>query len=509
MPQIDATAADASESRPNARLRPLAWWWLAASCLAYATLELVPGRFMAVDEVFYKAAGRNWAMTGHFAAPEIVGFLGRTPSQVFFAQPPLYPFLFGLYTRLVGFGPRLNILFDVLIHIALAWSVLALGRYVFRLSATAAAVAGMLVLPLGYPGRSDELAMIFIFWAAIALCALPRRWAAPVGGALIGVSLATSLSAIVFLAPLLALEWWRHVEPHRRAREAGTLMTAALLMLLACVAPILAPHPEAIWQLLRHGSTQSGTLSTLRHNPGGLAGSLARGWSLYRFGLGNGVGIDLAAALVFGAAAWALGATQRAAGLDRFAVGAAVSGLLFLLFPGHFYFWYIAAWLLVAAVALAEQGKRRALRAIGLALWLLASLAFVRQQVMLWTLPAQQSLSASVKRVRQEIPSGVTVVTSEYWSALADRDCVIDAVSGHPQPEVVEYLALSGNGSGQPGQPAQFNNRAWQHPGARIVGDDLNPRAQHLLGIRLARSGYGFGAYVVENPPLAAMQCQR
>jgi hypothetical protein len=74
--------------------RSTAFICLSFLCLVFAAAELIPGRFAVTDEVFYKAAGRNWAMTGHFAAPEIVGRLTQGPplTEIDFAQPPLYSF---------------------------------------------------------------------------------------------------------------------------------------------------------------------------------------------------------------------------------------------------------------------------------------------------------------------------------------------------------------------------------------------------------------------------------
>src|SRR5258708_20764181 len=77
---------------------------LALSAL-YCLAELVPGRFAVTDEVFFKAAGRNWAATGRFAAPEMKGYFSNVlvppATEVFFAYPPLYTFLFGVYTMIV------------------------------------------------------------------------------------------------------------------------------------------------------------------------------------------------------------------------------------------------------------------------------------------------------------------------------------------------------------------------------------------------------------------------
>jgi hypothetical protein len=55
----------------------------------YCLVELVLGRFAVSDEVFFKAAGRNWAATGRFAAPELKGYFSNVlvppATEVFFA----------------------------------------------------------------------------------------------------------------------------------------------------------------------------------------------------------------------------------------------------------------------------------------------------------------------------------------------------------------------------------------------------------------------------------------
>jgi hypothetical protein len=171
---------------------------------------MVPGRFTATDEVFYKAAGRNWAMTGHFAAPEIVGRLAKGPSlaDVYFAQPPPYTFFFGVYTKLAGFGPRQCIFYDVLIHLLLVWTAVVAARIVFKLSWMASLFCGALFFPLGTVGRSDELAIVFALWAAVAFrAAIPKRWSVVIGGVFLGLVCATSLSAFVFLGPVVVWEF--------------------------------------------------------------------------------------------------------------------------------------------------------------------------------------------------------------------------------------------------------------------------------------------------------------
>src|SRR5271154_68695 len=111
---------------------------LAISFASYVLLGVLQGRFAVTDEVVFKSAGRNWASTGSFSAPELPGFLqglnqGPPVTEIYLAQPPGYTFLFGLFTRLVGFGPQQCILYDALIHILLAFTTGATALIVMKL----------------------------------------------------------------------------------------------------------------------------------------------------------------------------------------------------------------------------------------------------------------------------------------------------------------------------------------------------------------------------------------
>ena len=85
---------------------------LAIAISIYLLDLLIFGRFPSIDETFFKSAGREWAQSGRFAAPEIRGFLGLSPpvETVWFAQLPVYTFLFGLLTAVFGFGPTLCVM---------------------------------------------------------------------------------------------------------------------------------------------------------------------------------------------------------------------------------------------------------------------------------------------------------------------------------------------------------------------------------------------------------------
>src|SRR5687768_9667332 len=134
---------------------------LLAILTLYIAATIAIGRFTTTDEIAFKAAGREWAESGRFAAPELSGFGGFEPpaEEIWLAHLPVYTFVFGLFVKLAGFGAMQTIAFDAVIHASLAALTFALCRRMApAVSPCAALTAAILVLPLGMPGRADELA---------------------------------------------------------------------------------------------------------------------------------------------------------------------------------------------------------------------------------------------------------------------------------------------------------------------------------------------------------------
>lgn len=484
---------------------------LAALSVLYVVAELVPGRFIGTDEVFFKAAGRNWAATGHFAAPEITGRLQGGPplNEIYFAQPPLYTFVFGVYTKLAGFGPRRCIFFDTLIHLLLVWSAVFCAKEIFALPCNLAALCGILFLPLGTAGRPDELAIVFGFVAAVAL--RPSRF---LGGVLLGLCAATSLSAIVFLGPLVLWEFLFVREPTSRgSRSLLIVFMGAISSVALCVLPILLRYPSAYQQLLVHAGVQSRVLGAItgvatargKYAPSFTAEFL-RPWRIAST-YGFGYVFLILGIFAFAFASRAAGAKGTAARQDRFVAAGILLALLAVVFPGKFfYLWYFSAWLLIASVALAANVlkqlsplRRASLLSLAVSAWLIGAFPYVRERAILWALPRDQSLTANLANVRRVVPPGARVLTTDFWWALADRDLVYDAMFSSPPTEELNYVVLSGNGSGVPGIPLVPNPALFRAAEFRLVRDDLNLSRPALLGVPLSRSAYGFGAFILRR----------
>lgn len=492
----------------NRRLLPLLL--LALLGVLYCILTMRFGRFAASDEVFFKAAGRYWAATGHFAAPELVGRLSEGPplTEIYFAQPPLYTFLFGPYVKVAGFSAVSCISYDMIIHLLLMWCAVLFARTVYGLGWNWAALCGALLLTIGTVGRPDELGIVFAMLAATAFRSqLPKRLGVSLGGALLGLCICTSLGAFLFLGPLALLElFWTQHNFAGRMGNCGWATVSCLAVVVFCVFPILRAHPAAYKQMIEHTGEQSILLSALTGEARNSSLGLIASWAI-AFKYGYAYFFWIGGMLLFSALCWCLDGHKPEQRIIYWRVGLLFASLagIFLIVPGKYpYLLFQGCWLLIACVALAARladslpsWHWRLLLAFGCGVWLLASWPAARWTWILWQLPEDQSLRASTERVRAEVPPGVGVMTTDYWWDLADRDNVYDLVFSDPGIQSVDYIVLSGNGSGEPGVPADF--RAKYKPGFAPVSDHLNRERPHIGGIYLSRSAYGFGAYILHK----------
>ena len=470
----------------------------------YCIAELVPGRFAVTDEVYFKAAGRNWAATGRFAAPELKGGTSIVPplDEVFFPYPPLYPFLFGVYTKAVGFSPRSCILYDLAIHLLLVWCGVWVARLVYGVPMSVAVLCGAFLLPLGTVGRPDELGIVFALGAALALRReVPLKFAFPIGGALLGLCCATSPGAGLFLGSLVGWEFTlRDRSYSRKLRNLVIVALIALAVLAVCLAPILVPHPLAYRQLIRVGvgQTVAGNASTPYHSA--RRGTFVQNW------------IDalqvllIASSLIFALWCWWLDHQRESASYSRFVAAVCSLLLVIILMPGKCtYFWFLQSWLLIACVALGWRisqfvppSRWRPPLAFAVLVWLLAAMPYFRLKEILWSLPADQSLTINTKRVRDEVPANAGVLTTEYWWALAGRNPVYDTIFSNPGADAFDYIALSGNTSGKIGVPlaplVPLGDSKWQN-----TDDHLRSVPPTFFGFRFSRSAYGFGPYILKK----------
>lgn len=529
---------------PTSRLRHAGAWTRAVFWFASAGYLIVVawvGRFPNWDETFYKAAGRAWALRGTFAAPEIIGRLPFEPpiDKIFAAYPPLYPFAFGVWTKLFGFGWRQVALFDACIHVGLA---LMTARFVVCLAPTLPSVvryaAALLILvPCGTAtiGRPDELAMIFML---VAVCLYrERRTSLGIVGAGVawGLCAATSVGAAALLglacAPVLLTQsngtdvGSARLNAARWLKDAAVLATAAALTFGLCWLPILLAEPRAWHQFVDHVSGDV-------RPPGGYLDQVKSTLIYGKFTL-----FPLAGSMIALACAWTI-RTRAERRVARSTETAAVHGsapirslqlaawsvvpvaaVFFSLVtrPWKFtYAWFCGPILIaVACVVLASTwraGKVRAMAIAASGLVLvgsvtLAAVPWALETISLVTAPPDQGWAAAERVLRDVVPDGATVLAIEHWSVLAGRcEVVYDAkFCGDDRIDHVNWIVFSGFRSGAPGRRGRMRD-AWEIALQRdfvLVHDSLLRERFKLFGHPISNSSWGLGPMVFKREQVA------
>lgn len=475
---------------------------LIAGTVAYTALGLGLGRFMTFDEVYFKSPGRNWAAEGRFAAPEVWNFwhLHDPPVQdIWFTYPPLYPFLFGLWVKAVGFGWRSCVGFDLVIQDLLAlatWLLARRGLADRNGRSPGAELLGLATLPVSFAGvgRPDVLATAL----GTAALALVRGREGPGGtvlgaGALLGLCAGASpgagglLGLLVVAQIVTARPGWA-----RGLVAVGTLGAASLAVFSLVLAPILVPRPDALTQFLE--------LSRRVAHLEGDHLQFALRWGKWEMAA-------LACLLAGGHWAWWRAGAGRRAWLRDWSMVLCGAVLVLGWVPKeHYYIRFLMPWALVQngwALARDRGTTTRADRAvIGSALAagiLLGARPWLVSLLLMASLPAQQRPEPMARRLRERVPSGSVVVAHEHWWFLADRCRVYDPTGAELEDSgEIDYIIFSGNGIGGLAPPRP--SAVLKPPLSDVaetefipIENTLNHTPLTVFGARLTRSAYGFG----------------
>jgi hypothetical protein len=508
-------------------------WWLGSLFLlgvcGYLALLMTVGRFPFVDEIYYKAAGREWAVSGHFRSPECAGFIevaleyagysaaeskaaaadhANVPvDEVFATYPPLYPFLFGLFVKTFGFSWRTSLLYDGLLHVWLCCITIWGARRIAPEGARwRAYLAGLAVLPLGTVGRPDELAMCFGMAACgLALAPMLTLPRCIISGALLGLCCGTSMGAALGFAcvwaglrvPVLFSAQWR-------GALAATALAAlsGICALAACLLPIAITHPHAYTFFIGEVKITAAALP------------LVASWLVAARHQGpffaELIGVMLSAVLL----ALVLRGQSRTDGL-RILLGAVFCPCLMVyLVRGKYpYLWFTLPWLLAGVMSVAGAARfgaglwaRRIATAIVLVGIPLGAIPYVDSIAILLKLPREQSLGYNVEHLRSIIPPGAVAMGDVAWMALLGRNLVYDPVFSSPRNiEHVDYVLVTSNGTGLPAvrRPLTSDQEEYLSRHFRVLESRFATTPLVLLGRRLSHNAYGFGTivYVRQDQP--------
>jgi hypothetical protein len=168
------------------------------------------------------------------------------------------------------------------------------------------------------------------------------------------------------------------------------------------------------------------------------------------------------------------------------------------------YLWLLEVWLIVWCSHFLISYWRRTSRSLAAICLIFCGLgagaSTTLQQIgILLRLPTDQTLEYNAPIVASLVPAGSTVVTSEYWPVLGDKSHVLDGGFAHPRCAEIDYVVLTGNGSGEPGVvrpywPECVNDRAFM-----VVLDRVNRQRASIMGVRISRSAYGFGPKILKR----------
>jgi 4-amino-4-deoxy-L-arabinose transferase-like glycosyltransferase len=474
---------------------------------AYIVMLGSVGRFSTTDEVFFKAAGREWARSGRFAAPELKGFLHLQPPVEFawFAQFPLYTFLFGVFVKVLGFSAVSSVLFDALIHVALSVATYLL---VIKLSREPkvwmAVAAGLVVLFIGTTGRPDELACLWGVLAGLQLTSVSDWKRSGLFGIFLGLCVSTNIVAGVVFMLILAPPYFRRVRCDERASWRSYLATAlgGSFAAVMTILPFLMVGHQVYRQFFTHASRQFA-------NPLSYAAKYS-----FRFGAPYWC-------VIVGSLAVCIDEcirSRRTEGLgcwfERW--GGVLAALIFLMvftLSKPYYLWFLGPWLIAVSFVSLSERPSTFLRQNDRALYtpsviIVMALAygigcapFFQSALIMASLPAGQRLASNVSLLEATIPKGSSILASEFWSSLGNDYRYYAPLHSAVDPRSVDFVILTGNGTGVPGQPQSlgwWKDEILKH-GFEVVLDHLNREPTRFLGIRISRSAYGFGPLVLRN----------
>lgn len=482
----------------------------------FLAVEFLCPRFPDNDELFFKAAGRNLGAGRSFAAPELEGFLHFEPPvvRVFFAHPPVYSWLFGQVSRVLGFGWKVCVGYDGVISAVLTVCVFGLARRAGNMLGAGNAprvflslAPAVLTLLLRQPGRPDELGMLFSYAALWSLSAGPVGIAtALLSGFLTGLTLCTSTGVLLGFLPLIAGFWLLHVDRSRWPLLLALSAAGAVAATALCLVPLYLIEPTFYRQFLQHATAV-----------------VTSPWDRMRGEMGLLVQVAPARILIMIATLplLFLGLSRSwntrpcLESLTIYIAPTVGFLLLFCLRSAHTYWWFLQPWFLIVALLVAARNWQRKkvsslLPAAWLILWMSAALVWpAKGYVARMTLPSDQRISHCEERLRQIVPAGATVLTTYGWWALARDHAVLDSTfSEIDDLGRIEFFVGDGNGTGMPGKWREPENPRYAEllrNEFEVVRDDLPREPASIFGQKISRSAYGFGTIVLRRTSKPAM----
>lgn len=429
--------------------------WIGLTAL-YVVTE---ARLSGTDVFLFKDAGVNYATTGRFVTSNLP-HMPPDQEMVFAYYPPVFPFVFGLWSKAFGVGLKQSILFDqivkgvrtfILFLFLAPWLVPALKRREQR-GVALLVLAGLFVLSLLTTDgdRPDELALCWGLAAWYLLWRGTYRWFGVVlGGVLLGLCGATSPAAGVFFTLGSLFFLWR--QPYLLFKV-GILGGLAAAIFSLCNLPIHIADPEAFERF-----SKQLPLSTLPYYIPFTHGHrwIDVQWSLqyplaHLKSLGVPYFILIGTALLIRLFFWK--SFRELEFPTAFGLGAflfvPICLCIWTLQP--FYMWFSGVTLVASTFALALEMRRRPKTAASIVLiQMLALCPFLLREGKLFVHAAERDQGQDVESIRQRVlayvePTAKLATTSDQYFTFKNVHNVSDISYVCERLETYDYVYVTG-----------------------------------------------------------------
>ncbi len=446
----------------NAPITLLCIWF------CYTLYLVLSGTKLPGSDVFiFKEAGVNLALKGRFVVSNLP-FMPSNQEFTYYFYPPLYPFIYGVWTKIVGFGYSQGVLFDCLIR--LIRTLLILGFLIKPLKNAPKFnqrvflfYALLLSFFMSDGDRPDDLAALFGL-AAWHFLFRTDKLSHLLCGLFIGLCASTSATAGVFFTiGVMAYywPWWKKI------KNILPVALVSVLVFLAIVAPTFIREPE-LYALFNRQASFSNFLQFRNFE----------GWSKllpflifwaerYYICLMGAPAVTLAAILVLVASLWVIKSEKLDSHAKTFATPAivmfALTAVVWIMQPYYLWFSYLSFFIFIGTYALKENKRAYVLLAIvGVSL---IPKSFDEAKGILIALqePKQESQFEMSKEIKKYIPVRAKVSVTHDQFYLLGREYQISNVGHicmHAEDMDFIYMSRMGNAKQELPIPHPCNTRS-------------------------------------------------
>lgn len=421
----------------------LGLWLLYTLYLVFSGTKL-PGS----DVFIFKEAGVNLALKGKFVVSNLP-FMPSNEEFTYYFYPPLYPFLYGLWTKVVGFGYEQGVLFDSFVKLIRTILILSFVWSPFKnASKTKISIFLSFLLILSFltsdGDRPDDLASIlgFLSWHYLFRNGMLNKVAC---GVLLGITAGTSATAGVFFTLGVLAYLWPWLKNLASLLIVGGL---SLVVFLTIAAPIFIREPE-LYALFNRQASFSNFLHFRNFEGWSKIGSFLAFWAERLYICLMGAPSVTFAAIVLALASLWVAQTEKLPSPWRTFIGAGLGmfpliAIVWIMQPYYQWFSILAFIAFIGYHALTLKKKSAALLTVlGIALLPKAYEETKQFYISLQT-PSTETVHEVGRLLRAEIPVGSSVAVTHDQFYTLNRDYKISNV-GHicMHAEDADYIYMS------------------------------------------------------------------